>query len=236
MKAPQAIGPLKGRELRRIQDDLRVAGHLQQVAGVEIDERKARLGVDQKIAERVEEEVAGKVRDSEAAVGIEPDETGPPPAVRNIDAILAVLIDDIGRNEERVGMAYESGRGVGEPVQRNDIAGSGGGGVPHERARGLACIADSCHTIARRRCRIFAGLSRRIVPFSRFWATGAEFDSQQANAVTVVHSLVGWVGRFACEHHIQMFGIGCRQEAWTAGAEGGPDVACGIDGAQHDER
>ena len=60
-KAPQPFGSLEGGNLRRVHNDLGRPGQLQQVAGGEIGEDQASLGIDQKVTERVEEQIAGEI-------------------------------------------------------------------------------------------------------------------------------------------------------------------------------
>ncbi|MGY3487410.1 hypothetical protein ACVW1C_005293 [Bradyrhizobium sp. USDA 4011] len=100
-KAPQPLGALECRDLRRVQDHLGIAGQLQHVAGFEIDECQPGLAVDEDVAERVEEQIAGEIGDRQRAVGGDADEARSAAAMRDVD-LATVLTLGIGRHEERV--------------------------------------------------------------------------------------------------------------------------------------
>ena len=99
---PKPLSALKVFDLGRIKDDLDVAGELQQVPGFPIWKSQAALRIDQEVAQRVEEQVAGKIRNRDDAVRANPHKTRFAAAMRDIDLPVAGLARDIGCNEQSV--------------------------------------------------------------------------------------------------------------------------------------
>jgi hypothetical protein len=105
---PKPLSALKVFDLGRIKDDLDVAGELQQVPGFPIWKSQAALRIDQEVAQRVEEQVAGKIRNRDDAVRANPHKTRFAAAMRDIDLPVAGLARDIGCN--RVSALWISAR------------------------------------------------------------------------------------------------------------------------------
>ena len=75
---------------------------MQDVACFKIDEQKAGARIDEEIAERVEVEIAGKIRDRQLTIVVYPDKSGFAASVRSID-LPDVTAVDIGCDEKGVG-------------------------------------------------------------------------------------------------------------------------------------
>ena len=71
-------------------------------AGVEVGEDQSGLRIDQEIAERVEEQIAGEIRNGQHAIAAERTKPGLAAAMGHIDLPLAILALDIGGDEEGV--------------------------------------------------------------------------------------------------------------------------------------
>ncbi|MNF89530.1 hypothetical protein D3C84_720590 [compost metagenome] len=65
LECPQTLGALKGFDLGAFKDDFGTTAEVQQVAGVEIDKQQARPWIDQQVAQGIEEQIAGEVRDGQ---------------------------------------------------------------------------------------------------------------------------------------------------------------------------
>ncbi len=64
----RALRALEGRDLGRVQDDLGIARHPQEIARLEIAEDQPRLAVQQDVAENRQEQLPGEIRDGQRAV------------------------------------------------------------------------------------------------------------------------------------------------------------------------
>src|SRR5262249_56266826 len=109
--APEALGTAPGAEQRAVEEDLRRPLELQQVAGLEIGEEKPGLGMDEEIAQRVEEAVAAEIRHQQRAIALDADEARPAPAMGHIDAKTGCIgggdEEGIRAGDERTGLVVE---------------------------------------------------------------------------------------------------------------------------------
>src|SRR4029077_1990976 len=99
---PKPLNTQKVFDLRRVKDDLDVAGELQQAAGFPVWKSQTALRIDQEVAQRVEEQVAGKIRNRNDPVRVDPHKTRFPAAMRDVDLSVAGFALDIGCDEQSV--------------------------------------------------------------------------------------------------------------------------------------
>lgn len=89
---------MKGFDLRTFEDDVGATTELQQVSRFEIDEQQTSPWIDQQVAQGVEKQVAGEVRNRQA-ITFDTDEAGLAAAMRNIHRALAVDVHVTGDKE-----------------------------------------------------------------------------------------------------------------------------------------
>ena len=106
-KAPEPLRALEGGEFRAFENHFDIPGHLQQIARAETDEGQPGFRVDREIPERVEKQIAREIRNGQAAIRIQPGETGIAAAMRDIDAALPIRILGIGGDEEGIRVAHD---------------------------------------------------------------------------------------------------------------------------------
>ena len=115
--------------------------------------------------------------------------------MRDVHAMPAIVIGDIGSDEERVGLSHESGRGAIEPVQWRKIDRAQGGGISHE------CEIAKLDILRAVAVGLLNGDPEALLAFTMdptiqlIPTAGVEFDTQNGDAVTVVHTVVSRVGR-----------------------------------------
>ena len=75
-----------------------------------VDEQQPGARVDEKVAKRVEKQIAVEIRHSQAPVRINAYETGPATTMRYIDLAFLFTLVSIGCDEECVGARYDPAR------------------------------------------------------------------------------------------------------------------------------
>ncbi len=101
LHVPEALSALKSADVITFQRQLSAPADLQQVTRGEVDEQQAGLRVEQQVAEGVEVQVAGKIRDAQA-VALHPHKPGLAAPVGNVHRQPAILQGDIAGDKEGV--------------------------------------------------------------------------------------------------------------------------------------
>ena len=70
LESQQAFSPHKSIQLGAIENNLCISRNVEQVAGFKVDEEQARAWIQHDVAERIEEAVAGEIRESQHVVVI----------------------------------------------------------------------------------------------------------------------------------------------------------------------
>ena len=89
-----------------VEDDFGPPAQLQRIACGKVDEQQTGLGIEQQIAEHVEVQVAGKIRDGQT-ITFDPDKPGLPTTMGNIHRTLSVRID-VQTGDEEVSALFRS--------------------------------------------------------------------------------------------------------------------------------
>lgn len=234
-KAPETFGPLKGRDFGRVQQDLGAPAHLQQFTGVEIGKRHAGHGIGHQVAERVEEQVAGKVGNRQPAIGIEAHEAWLAAPVRHVDLPAFVVTIDIRRHEECVGTGNQRTRArvEGREPLRRDVGLYRGIAGELDRAQ-----LDVTRTVAKavhhgEMGKHPGGMTQHAI--DAIAPPRGEVDAEHADHGAVFQPGIGRVGGFPRNSEVEPARVGRRQEARPTGAQRGPYPAVGRHRAQHDE-
>ena len=112
VQGPDPLGAFEGADQRAVDNHLGAPGNLQHIARGEVDEQQAGNRVGQQIAEGIEMQVAGVVRNRQA-IAFDPDETGATTAVGHVHGTLAIFLLDVTGDKEGVGVFdHGAGRGI----------------------------------------------------------------------------------------------------------------------------
>jgi hypothetical protein len=202
-EAQQPLGALEGTDLGIVQQHLRRTAHLQQIAGLEIDEHQPGPRVEQDIAQGVEEQIAGKVRDGQRSVFVHAHETRLAAAMRGIDLPLAVT-HHIGGDIKRIGRRHQAPHQRvrdGQLTRRNslridkmvlaqiDVARAVAVGLAHGNLQpwGKLTAHEAVHAIT---------------------SPSVQFDPQHADGIALAHAFLGRVVRLGLEVDVQGLRIG----------------------------
>ncbi len=229
-EAPHAFRPHEGGYFGRVEDDLGASAQLQQIAVAKVDKHQAGARIQQEIPQRVEEQIAGEIRNRQHAVVVDAHEAGFATAMRGVDLLLAVA-HHIRGDVERIGRA-DHGGGVG--IERRQLADRTGGRIGKfilAQPDVLRAVAVSLGHVD---VETFAGLAADQSVHA-IAATRVQLDAEHADAVAVFHAGVGGIKRIAHQFEREFFGDVGVHEAGPAGAQGGPYFALGIDGAEDHE-
>ena len=232
---PKPLSALKVFDLGRIKDDLDIAGELQQVSGFPVWKSQAALRIDQEVAQRVEEPVAGKIRNRDDAVRTNPHKTRFAAAMRDIDLPVAGFARDIGCNEQSVRALDQCAYAIVCHLLRNTWFGrrlrgiTGEGELPHLDVLRTIAVALFDNQIEPS---VIVAVDRPVQPIA---AAGEQIDPQQPQAIAILHAGIGRIARIARDADAQSMRAGRPHEARAATAERCPSIPRRIDRAQDDE-
>ncbi len=234
-ESPEPFGTLEGGDLGRGQDDRGVACQLQQVAGREIGEDEAGLAVEQDVAERGEEQVAGEVGNRERAVGGDPHEAGLAAAMRDIDLTAPVLLG-VGRDEEGVGGRDRGARRLVEVAALLDVAREGllrvadRGGVAQLDI--LRAIAEALRDLDPQEA-VRRSAEDAVRPVA---AAGVQLDAEETDRLALVQARTGRVARIGPRRDREPRRARRSDEARRTGDQRRPGVTLTVDAAGDEER
>ena len=214
--------------MRRVPEDLGLAGQLQRVAAVEVDEDQAALRIDRDVAERVEHAVAGIVRKQQQGLVGDQDEAGLAAAVRHIDSVAPIIggLRKLAGDEQGVGTRDEGGL----------VLGQGFSALHQALLADLRDIAVPCGLASLDVLRAIAEALQdldleALRCLSRNFAVEAiaparwELEPQGTNVRTLEEGLVQGIAVDRPCRHLQPAGVGWPQEAGLAGEDRSPGPA-----------
>ncbi|MNL06505.1 hypothetical protein D3C87_1271410 [compost metagenome] len=115
LECPEALRTLKSFDLRAFKDDFGAPAELQQITGVEIDKQQTGARVEQQVAQGVEKQIAGEIRNGQA-IAFHLDEPGLTAAVRNVHRALTIDVHITG-DEKGIGPRDHGSGCIIQPVE-----------------------------------------------------------------------------------------------------------------------